>query len=651
MSDSNKVKIFLSFTIADNYIDKITSEITAGKSGQNPTTIVESTDTWTTTYIRYEYPTDEINDMLKLNSDFKWNHDKQLIIRRTYESDIPNDTKLVLIDPNSNSDKAYYSTAGAFNSNGDQRVINLSQFADRSGNNFNEKTLYSLLDGKIQAETVADGEKGYYNEVSAETEGAIPFTIGGTKHYYQYDGTNGTINLTVSKPIYEDYYLSMSVTGNQGDSQNSAAYVVQFEPVNALDVVDDSGNPVTTNIIRASVKSKLNSMLIIGDFFGHTIESFDVTTTGGNVISEANKQMIVTTTSKIYFKNERGQADYFKNNIAVDSVSLYHSFNISLLRYENGVSDIIRGLSDSDIKATYTINDSTETSAKVIRESNYIQLMAADDKTFKSALTATTAENDYTITVTGIAEMNFSDYKAEFPSNTEELDNIGVKTSVRSNIAYNENDLPYSGMYASQEDSIFYYTKEQNNASLTFEAVEELDEEEIGAKTDNKSRLGINSKYSPNQKTINAKAVYTATDVTDYSYATDIRYTIQLLKKTKGDDSITKYVQVDNISEYITSVTLTDTGGDGNLVKTSSTDNEYVYTFKIDHNSSADNDQTFYTDFSCKVLSGSDFTKKDFANYRIQITVELIGASNNLQRDYIVYTNAKINPEVIPPAS
>ena len=54
----------------------------------------------------------------------------------------------------------------------------------------------------------------------------------------------------------------------------------------------------------------------------------------------------------------------------------------------------------------------------------------------------------------------------------------------------------------------------------------------------------------------------------------------------------------------------------------------------------------FEAEFSCDVLTG-DSTHNEYANYKIVLTAQLLGAKNSKNHDYIIYTNAKIDPSVI----
>ena len=73
---------------------------------------------------------------------------------------------------------------------------------------------------------------------------------------------------------------------------------------------------------------------------------------------------------------------------------------------------------------------------------------------------------------------------------------------------------------------------------------------------------------------------------------------------------------------------------------------EYVYIGEINHSNAKDQDKLFEADFSCNVITG-DTGNREYANYKVYMTVELTGASNTWKDSYIVYTNAKFDPTVI----
>ena len=223
---------------AQNYINRIGSEITGGKNANNPTTIVDSMDVWTTTYIRFTYPVNQVNDLLKLGTDLQWNHDKKVNIYWGMENNIPNNTKMILVDPNNDDDKVYYSTAGQFQVVNRTRTVDFSAFKKRSsgsGTAFHEPTLYSLLNGKVTPQANSNN-KGSYNEVSSTTSGALHFKVNGEDKYYQYVNGTGALDLVVTEPIYEDYYLSLFVPKTSGQAD-----VVQIQPAGMANALKPDG--------------------------------------------------------------------------------------------------------------------------------------------------------------------------------------------------------------------------------------------------------------------------------------------------------------------------------------------------------------------------------------------------------------------------
>lgn len=637
---------------AQNYINRIGSEITGGKNANNPTTIVDSMDVWTTTYIRFTYPVNQVNDLLKLGTDLQWNHDKKVNIYWGMENNIPNNTKMILVDPNNDDDKVYYSTAGQFQVVNRTRTVDFSAFKKRSsgsGTAFHEPTLYSLLNGKVTPQANSNN-KGSYNEVSSTTSGALHFKVNGEDKYYQYVNGTGALDLVVTEPIYEDYYLSLFVPKTSGQAD-----VVQIQPAGMANALKPDGTAATGNAIRATVTSKLNAALIIGDFYQHEVTDFTMSSALNNqIITDANKVLTATSVATISLidNEEHTQAPYFAN--VLSNQSIYHSFNIQMIRSNtaNSSTDIIQGIEKNNISATYKINDGTPqaiSASNIIRESSYIQCTTGDIKSY-----LTNSENNYSVTITGVAIMDFVGYSDEFPSNTNETPYIGVRGAVRSNISYQESDLPYSKMNAPHDPvNPYYYTKEDNSALFSFDTIDELDDEKIGTNTKNNSKLGVNDHFVYNNL-IHGKSVYNALDVKDYAKSTSIVYTLELFRKTTTNGT-TDYVQV-NFPEYVTAIQLVDSEiptGTGSLTQATKTKSAggntvtyYEYSRAVDLNG-IDKDAIFYTDFACNVLKGTAFSKKEYANYKIQLTVHLEGSANNERTSYIIYTNAKIDPSMI----
>ncbi len=168
---------------------------------------------------------------------------------------------------------------------------------------------------------------------------------GEIKYYTSANGT-GSVDLFVTEPINEDYYLSLLVPKTSGQAD-----VVQIQPAGMANTVNHEGNAATGNVIRATVTSKLNAALIIGDFYRHTVSDFNVTSAlNSQIITEANKVLKTTNTATISLidNEEHTQAAYFANVLS-NAEHLYHSFNLQMIR-SNSVGkndDIIKGNVDS----------------------------------------------------------------------------------------------------------------------------------------------------------------------------------------------------------------------------------------------------------------------------------------------------------------
>ena len=644
-----------------DYATKIQTEITAGRNANDPSKTVNSMDAWTTSYIRFVYPRDQVDELLKLGSNLQWNHDKKVSIVRTTESNIPNTTKLVLIDSNNNADKVYYAVAGDFGSD-DVRVIDFSQFKTRAngtGDVFHEQTLYSMVYDKLEA-VANNAGKGAYTEVNSKTSGCLTVRIDGTERYFVFAGSSGNYDLKAKEDIIENYYLSLYVPKEEGQAD-----VVQIQPAGTMGAIGADGAAATGTVIRATVTPRLNTILILGEFIKQEELGFALSSTAnaGNVISDNNKILTAASGVKISLLNTSGQAEYFAGILSDNSVHLYHSFNIRLLKHETASSetDIIQGIERNNINAGYSVcRDAGRSqvlangSAPVIRDTNYIQCTTGDIKNY-----LIDKNNGYQVYVFGAAEMDFTGYQDEFPVNSGDVQGIGVQGAVKSNLAYRESELPYAKMtFAHDPVDPFYYIKEDNRALFTFDAVDELDEEEIGANTQNMSRVGVND-YFVYDNMIHGKAVYNVTEVSNYSKASQIKYTLELYRKTT-ENGVTTYQKVENITDYLTDVILIDSDimeynsdpGNANmqaanLVKSNdSTGDTYIYTRNLNWEE-LDKDAVFYADFSCNVLKDEVFAKKEYANYKIMLSVELLGAENNAKTSYIIYTNAKINPAMI----
>ncbi len=574
-----------------NYTNRIYSEINAGKTANNPSQLVESTNEWTTTFIRYTYPKDQIP------ANAGWNFDKSITL--TLDANfktLPIGTKMILVDPNANADKFYTYTINAEYATNTAVPLPLSNFVDENGNPFVPQSLSKIM-ASAEATSTAEGH---------------------------------------TNDLYEDYYISMYVPKAEGGYTHSI--IVGCGTEMSCTGRDD----------KANITSRLYSRVVLGDLFTHTIvaQSFIVDSGDGSTYGDsaemtaANHVLKTQVTATVQIKDTKAG-----NYLAGSDV--YHSFFITLTSHdaEQKVSDIIYGINSGNISntTTYSYTDSdgnhTNTVTASVLGANYIQLNTGNilDALYDS-------QSAPEVKITSETTMSFYDVTA-FPYNLNKAEHIGTQVSVKSSLAYREEDLLYSAMNITQRDpeGKFYYSTTQNSAELSFNAVPTDDvTDEIGLKTNNKSLLGVNGKYGTSHPIIGL-AIYNVDDIIDYDSATDVVYKITLHKKVT-DENGTRYVQVTDISKYLSDVKLTD--DEVELTADKSALSEYVYKGPINHYQQIDLDKMFDVDFSCNVLTG-DANHNEYANYKIQLTAELVGATNSWKDSFIIYTNAKFDPSVI----
>ena len=573
-----------------NYTNRIYSEINAGKTANNPSQLVESTNEWTTTFIRYTYPKNQID----ANAD--WNFDKSITL--TLDANfktLPQGTKMILVDPNANADKFYTYTINAEYATNTAVPLPLSNFVDENGNPFAPQSLSRIM-ASAEAASTAEGH---------------------------------------TNDLYEDYYISMYVP-KAGEGYTHSIIVGCGTEMSCTGRDD-----------KANITPKLYSRVVLGDLFTHSVEqSFIVVSGDGTTYSDsaemtaANHVLKTQVTATVQIK-DRNAGNYLAGS------DVYHSFFITLTSHdaEQKVSDIIYGINSGNISntTTYSYTDSagnhTNTVTASVLGANYIQLNTGNilDALYDS-------QSAPEVKITSETTMSFYDVTA-FPYNLNKAEHIGTQVSVKSSLAYREEDLLYSAMNITQQDpeGKFYYSTTQNSAELSFNAVPTDDvTDEIGLKTNNKSLLGVNGKYGTSHPIIGL-AIYNVDDIIDYDSATEVVYKITLHKKVT-DENGTRYVKVSDISKYLSDVKLTD--DEVELTADKSYPSEYVYKGPINHNQQIDLDKMFDVDFSCNVLTG-DANHNEYANYKIQLTAELVGASNSWKDSFIIYTNAKFDPSVI----
>lgn len=603
--------------------------------------LIENLDTWITTYIRYSYSITDIQALLDSGM-LGWNGRKQVTLgfsNTATGTSLPNTTQLVLIDPNGNIDRAYYAQGSDLGGN----TFSLSAFHSSysGGSNFEERDFGDIIGGSVRV----DSETGYYD---LGTSNDYDIKVG--DDYYKYVGVGeGDYNITATSVYNEDYYISMLIPSSE------IVYLFDVKCPKSI-----TGNMVTY------VSEPINNYvsILLGDLYEYSFTTQTVNSNENDTqITDTNNTIIVNVTSNVKLKstNRSTYAGYLNAN----NKTLYHADVITFNRYYLGGSDtVLSGYGNITASCSVTNTAGTETTPTVqaVPSSSNIIVKTGD---IRSQVTNGYDSNSYNgATITQTITIPFNNIDEEFPSRPEDQDiQYGASVSVTSNISYANADVAYSSKKAIYNDSRRYYIVNANTATLKYEANYELDSyDSVGSASYNYSRLGNNGldrtltciwPDDAEGMPINATAIYNAAAVTNFEDATTIRYTLSLYKKTDvgtGTISSVEYQLVD-IDDYLEDVKLYGgTGGSTVLTKIAgqSDEQKYVYTESV---GSANRDERLFTIGTYyEVITGGDF--HDYANYRVVLEVSLLNSnnaviSNSVQRDHIVYTNAKIYPEVI----
>ncbi len=573
--------------------------------------------------MRFEYKQEDINELLAEGS-VDWNHDKKAVFETQAGSDtekrLPENTSFVLVDPNGGQDKAYYAKAGDLDtytpSSGKAGwMVDFAKFSN-DGKSFSVQSINDVIASQI---TVTPNS-GSGNYTAAAANDYSVYTIeNGEKHYYKYvSDSAGEYDLAVEGDVYENYYISMYVPGSD-DAKNS----LYFYTIKAPDELEGSRT--------AKVDGKTMNILV-SDLY--TQETTKLQTTEVEQITSANRTIQVRAQTAIKLNNE-GAASHLSTQ------KLYHSFLLTLNRYtEGGVTNEIFGLSKENIKSTYKIDSGTDKTANVDLESNYLNI--------KTAEIMERLRSNKSLTISSVTEMTFDDNELdlEFPTRSSEQTSIGVNVAAKSNLAYSEDRLVYTSMSkAFEQDSHYYYIESVNSAKLVYEAVNELDEFDINGKaSENKSRLGINGKYSLKEyMPINTKAMYNVSNISDTERekAKNLRVTLTLSKKTDIAGGGAEYVQVEDMAKYLRN-SIQITSGDNYSESKNVSGRSLVVDIPIEK---CDYDADMY-DLGIGFLAKTGDGFHEYANYKVTLKTELLDSDgetieNSSASNYIVYTNAK----------
>lgn len=670
------------FSGTQYYPSKYTDETgDNGFNGSKPKVLVENYDTPVTAYLRWAYPADTfIKDIMGGSSGLDWNYNKILNLNVNFggtEKTIPKGTQFVLIDKNNKNKEYYYTITGKEKYNGEILQLPFSDFTDSSGKAFSEADFSDMVSSQLEftKTTKADGS------FVEDEKGNMTVMIGGKKTTIRTanDGDTDRFDLsTYTRNLTEDYYLTMTTA----KAENVLFHQFQLTTPSSL-------YPNVSGKINGAVQNNHSVQLNFADLFSNTIE---VETLEGNtnvVMDDVKNDVNITTVSTITFNTtDKDLISALKALLKNNNISIYHSSHIFMnKRNTNGgvaekmIGDIdgIEMIKGADTIAAYDSTGVELTDPPKLEydtvcgkaSANFFEISEQNNEKaidLRPWLTAgeTGVAPEVKIKTSFKIIYTHSGIVTQFPErqNSAENTDVGTYVSARSSLAYDAADTTYSSSVSDTvEDSkkCLYYRNAMTDASLKFNAYHPIssgtpDEDRGDGQTKANDQLGINTfdEETETKSLIHTNGIYDASQLSALDKKNlKIRWTIELQCKQDG------YTDDLKLSDYLNSVTIKgvdeqtlETFNSGELGKT-----KLEYSAARDNFEELDNAGLFdvYIDFDVKTGADLEAVENAFySNYKIVLTASLYEGSamidGSAADDYIIYTNAHIDPKFIDKA-
>ncbi len=626
------VEKMLNFDFRAAALSGTTYNVSAYTDG-NP--VLENYGTPITAHVTYSYKrtAEEWQNVINGGEDLLTAYGKYVLLES--KQDLPDDTSLVLVDRN-NGSKAYYSTIGeAFTASDDK--LDFSKFSISDDKVFEPVTFCDLLK-KAADITVSQADDGTLVKCSNDISKAT-FKIG--DDYYRKKTESDTdasllysVTLTAKEGMTdadgilildEDYYISFFTKADNSEPMRN----ITMKCGSRLGDTDMTPSRLDNESVSESMVH-----MILGNLYDQT---FTFRTTGDQVINDSNRALKAELTATIFLKSE--SAENVKSYLNYDSIKLYHGFVIEATRTdESGTEKGIKG--NPSVSGTYKIG-STEY-AKNFSNTDSVIMVSGGTEEAPLDIKAQLISGSVTITCDDMV-ITYPDGEsiiAQFPERKDRDDTYGVTLSASSNLAYVSDNIEQSKMSESRSDSNgkSYYRENIEAATLSYNLPSNSPNEMI--------RLGING-LDTNDK-ITAVGYYNVLNLpeTAIDKAKKVSFTLSLYQKT--DSGIYDAVP---IAEYLENIILYDKNGSAKSPASTGDSYEYVFDKETELNYEAG---SFEVISSYSVITGGVFESKGktYSNYKVQLTAQLLDENgepieNSGCSDYIIYTNAKINSQLI----
>lgn len=667
------------FSGTQYYPNKYTNETgNKGFNGSDPKVLVENYDTPVTAYLRWAYPADTfIKDIMGGSSGLDWNYNKVLNLNVNFggaEKTIPKGTRFVLIDKNNKNKEYYYTITGKEKYNGKILQLPFSDFTDSSGKAFSEANFANIVSSQLKFTKTVNADGRFVED----DEGNMTVTIDGKKTTIRIgtaddDDTDRFDLSTDTKNLTEDYYLTMTTA----KAENVLFHQFQLTTPSSL-------YPNVSGKINGAVQNNHSIQLNFADLFSNTIKVETLESNPNVVMDDENNAVKIKVISTISFK-KNAPISIMKTVLDNNNIPIYHSNHIFMNKRstnhgaaEKVIGDIdgIEMIKGEDTIAAYDSTGTELTSPSKLEydmvygkaSANFFEISEQNNEKaidLRPWLTAGKTEVAPVVEIKTTFKIIYrhSGIVTQFPERqkSEETTDIGTYVSARSSLAYDAADTTYSSSVSDTvEDSEkrLYYRNAMNDASLKFNAYHPIssgtpDEERGDGQTKANDQLGINTfdEETETSSLIHTNGIYDASQLSALDKKNlYIHWTIEL--QCKNDS----YKDDLKLSDYLNSVTIKDI----NEQQLAVFDSSEMNGTKLEYSNSrgkfeeTDNAGLFdvYIDFDVKTGANLEAAENAFySNYKIVLTASLYEGSamidGSAADDYIIYTNAHIDPKFI----
>ena len=636
---------------------------------------------------RYTRSADEWVAALNAGDSLLTNYYKSLTIKNHNGNNWPDVTRLVLVDAN-NKDKFYYLDTPPAMNNAQTTYISLYDFTDSNGNRFAPAPMQNLM-----TVTLEQSEDGTLTPTAGNTAtGATVYD--GTTYYRPITGNDTSLSdsdkysvtsVTDIKP--ERYYLSIFTKLDTSDEN-----IYRYE-ISSPESFNSNGTGVTYTDENWSVDNwranKIDKSTILNLFIGNLYDN-DLTLSvtpqksGSQIMAGDNRYLDITMTANVNLTEKAvlagipGNMSSFQNKAEIyqtflmmyDKLEADGSSEVGIsLEADGAVGDISHKFMGGDIPpASFDMASATAVdNEQHIFSEQYVELRNGQNlirELYKQA-------NNYAVTIQVDFEMVYAPNALgyQFPKREDgSLISSGSSVIGYSKIASTVEGAANSAAFDKDTDPTRYYISDESSATLEYNVVTSKD---IAGQY---HYLGINSvETGDDECSIDTYAVYDTRALKSTGDYIELTMTLSnkssYVQATVGNPAVSGTALP--IEDYLTDLKIYGTGDSvifeqgadpTNTANVVTTEDSTIYKVRVNRSLlKTQTEGVYYIPIDYKVKTGNALFNNDglmYSNYKVSLTAAMYPAidsvANNYSKasyayDHIIYTNARVVPEVIEP--